>query len=162
MRKSYLATALPLAMLAGCGQQASAPVDTAKELAAIHKMEEAQVAAFASRDLVAGLAPYVESSAFAQCGAPLLEGLPAIRPTMEAMLADPASRLEVTPKGSFVSAGGDLAVTTGDYAYTYTDPTTKQPVTEKGVNQTVWQKQADGSWKNVSDFNVATAPAAAE
>jgi ketosteroid isomerase-like protein len=155
--KSLVATAA-LALLAGCSQQA-APADPAEVLAQIHKVEEAQVKAFAERDIDAGLAPYAETSAFAQGGAPYLDGLAAIRPAFEAMLADPAARLEMTSRGSFVASSGDLAVTTADYAFTYTDPETKQPVTEHGVNQTVWQRQEDGSWKNVSDFNVPTAPA---
>ena len=33
-----------------------------------------------------------------------------------------------------------------------TDPATKKPLESTGSYLTVWQKQADGSWKAVEDF----------
>jgi len=158
MRPTHFAALLPLVLVAACGKQPPAPADPEAVLATIHKVEDAQVAAFAARDIEAGLAPYAETSAFAQSSLPYLEGLAAIRPAFEAMLADPNARLVMTPRRGLVASSGDLAVTTADYSFTYTDPETKQPATETGVNQSVWRKQEDGSWKNLSDFNVALPP----
>jgi uncharacterized protein (TIGR02246 family) len=124
-------------------------------LDAIHQVEAAQMTAFDAKDIDGSLAPYADSSAFATSGMPYASGRDALRSVFGGMLADPNVHLELTPKGSFVSASGDLAVTTADYVHTFTDPGTGKPVSETGVNQTVWQKQADGSWKNMSDFNVS-------
>ncbi len=154
MRVPILLACAPLALVCSCSQP-PASADPNAVLSEIHAVEEAQVGAFSTKDIEGGLAPYAESSAFIASGTPYMDGLAAIRPGMEAMLADPNAALEMTPKTSFVSASGDLAVTVSDYVYTHSDSETGQAVAEKGVNQTVWRKQADGSWKNVSDFNIS-------
>jgi ketosteroid isomerase-like protein len=71
------------------------------------------------------------------------------------MVSDPNAALKLNQGGSLIAASGDLAVTTGSYEFTFTDPATGEPTAQHGMNQSVWQKQTDGAWKNVSDFNVA-------
>ena len=57
----------------------------------------------------------------------------------------------------------DLAII-DRFTETFSDPTTKGPVSHQGSFVTVYKKQADGSWKVVEDFTAAepaAAPAAA-
>jgi ketosteroid isomerase-like protein len=50
--------------------------------------------------------------------------------------------------------GGDMVYSEGTYTMTMSDPKTKKPMTDKGKFQTIYTKQADGSWKAIADtFN---------
>lgn len=149
------AALLALAPLALTACSHPAGNDSAAALDAVHKVEEAQITAFNADDLEGGLAAYTRDSAFIAPGTPWLVGRDAIRGAFKDMLADPAAMLRLTPKGGFVAKSGDLAVTTADYDFTHTDAATGKPMTDHGVNQTVWVKQDDGSWKNLSDVNVS-------
>jgi ketosteroid isomerase-like protein len=68
------------------------------------------------------------------------------------MLADPNFKLQFEATKADVAKSGDIAYTQGTYSMTMSDPKTKQPVTDKGKYVTVYKKQADGSWKAVSDI----------
>jgi len=164
MRVSLLLALAPLALAAACTRvDAPQPADDKDAaLLAIHMVEEGQMKAFDADDVAGAIAPYGDDSVFIASGMPLASGMAAIRPAFEEMLADPNAKLVMSPQSSRVSASGDLAVTTASYDFTHSDPATGEPVTEHGMNQTVWSKQADGSWKNVSDFNVSVPPEAAE
>lgn len=48
---------------------------------------------------------------------------------------------------------GDLATKIYTSAWTHTDGTRGIVLAERLVSQTTWVRQADGSWKNVSDLN---------
>lgn len=54
-----------------------------------------------------------------------------------------------------VAGSGDLASSRGHFTETYTDPNTKQVKSVNGSYLTVWEKQADGSWKAIEDFAAA-------
>jgi len=74
------------------------------------------------------------------------------------IFADPNFSMSFQNTRAVASKGGDLVYTMGTYAMTVTDPKTKKPVTDKGKYLTVYQKQADGSWKAVADtYNSDTA-----
>jgi ketosteroid isomerase-like protein len=60
-----------------------------------------------------------------------------------------------------VADSGEMAVYRATYAWSYTDPNTKQPVTENGNEVAGYRKQADGSWK-IEWTITADTPAAAE
>ena len=80
----------------------------------------------------------------------------AIKTSFDAMLKDPAFKLEPIEGGesAWVGASGDLAVT--GFAATMTATGDDGKVTSGPIlNQTVWKKQEDGSWKFVSDVNAA-------
>jgi ketosteroid isomerase-like protein len=77
------------------------------------------------------------------------------------VLKDPAFKLTFAADKVDVSASGDLAVTTGTYKATFTDPATKKITHEEGGYVTAYKEQDDGSWKAVSDINAAAAPAPA-
>lgn len=54
---------------------------------------------------------------------------------------------------TFDRESGDLATKTYTSAWTHTDGTSGIVLAERLVSQTTWVRQADGSWKNVSDLN---------
>ena len=49
-----------------------------------------------------------------------------------------------------VSQSGDLAYTYGEYIYSYQDSIGNEQK-EKGVFNTIWKLQKDGTWKYVKD-----------
>jgi ketosteroid isomerase-like protein len=78
------------------------------------------------------------------------------------MLADPNMTLKFSSTKTDVSKSGELGYTQGNYTMTMTDPKTKRIMTEMGRYVTVFAKQADNTWKIISDINAADAPAAPE
>jgi uncharacterized protein (TIGR02246 family) len=141
-----------------CQQKATAPVpavDTAADAQAIENAAKAQLAAIAARDVAGATNVYASDAVFIDDTGTASRGKDAINATFKGYLADPAMMLDFTLGRMIVSSGGDMAYSVSEFAQTYTDPTTQQPVTMKGTNICVWRKQADGSWKLVADGNPA-------
>lgn len=156
MRAIIFATLAPAMFIAGCNQPpADTPADPADVLAAIDAVEQGQQAAFNADDLEGATSVYATDARFFDAGGAPAVGAEAIRAAFEGMFADPNAALSLTRTQSWVAESGDLAVTTSDYTLTVTGDD-GQPVTISGVNQTLWQKQADGSWKIAADFNGGT------
>ena len=143
--------------LSGCGQREEA-ADTAQIEAQLQEAEKKWNAAYYKRDAEALAAMYAEDAALAAPDADLVNGKDAIAKDVRAMVADPNFRLEFRSDRAQVAKTGDLAYTRGRYTMTMTDPKTKGPFTSTGNYLTVWQKQADGSWKAVEDFVTTGAP----
>jgi len=74
------------------------------------------------------------------------------------MVADPAMSLKFQADRVEVAKSGDLAYTQGTYSMAMTDPATKNVVNDHGSYVTVYKKQADGSWKSVSDIVTSAVP----
>jgi len=85
-------------------------------------------------------------------------GKAAILPMVKEMLADPALALKFSATRVEVAKSGDLGFTQGTYTMTMTDPATKQVVNDHGTYLTTYMKQADGSWKAVSDMQASSVP----
>jgi uncharacterized protein (TIGR02246 family) len=152
-----------LAMLPGCDKGRHDESGTA-DRAAVEKMlrdnETRWNALYKARD-AAGLAGiYASDAALANPGMALVEGGPAIRTAVEQFVADPNLHVQFGADRVQVAKSGDLAYTRGHFTMHSTDPATKQPRTDTGNYLTVWQRQADGSWKAVEDFVVPGPPAA--
>jgi uncharacterized protein (TIGR02246 family) len=152
MKPAILPALLPIAVLAACTPP-GAP-DPAAVLAEIAKVEAAQMAAMEAGNVAGAIAPYAADAVMVSPGAAPAGG-DAIRRNFEALAADPGFGLSVTRGPAWVAASGELAVTSFTAQYTFTDPVSRRPVTEPMGNQTVWQKDADGAWKIVSDYNVS-------
>jgi ketosteroid isomerase-like protein len=84
-----------------------------------------------------------------------MKGKDSMRKGLQLMLADPNLKLEFNAQRVEVAKSGDLAFSQGTYQLTVTDGKTKKPITDKGNYVTGYRKQADGSWKAVSDINVS-------
>lgn len=151
MNRTMICVLVATAALAGCQQDAK-PVDTAQIEAQLRQTEEKWNAAYAARDGTAVANFYSDDAALANPFAPLSTGKEAIAKDNMAFAADPNMSVEFASDRVQVAASGDMAYTRGHYTMTMTDPETKKPVTSKGNYLTVWQKQADGSWRAVEDF----------
>jgi len=103
---------------------------------------------------------YAEDASVLLPNEAVLNGRQAIIGAYKAMAADPNFSLSFESNKGDVARSGDLGYTQGTYSLTTTDPKTKKPVTDKGKYVTVYRKQADGSWKAVSDILNSDLPAA--
>lgn len=156
MNKLMMAMAAALAV-SGCGQREE-PADSAQIEAQLEEAEKKWNAAYYKRDAEAIAAMYADDAGLANPDADLVTGKEAITKAAQAMVGDPNFRLEFRSDRVQVAESGDLAYTRGRYTLTMTDPTRKGPYTTTGNYLTVWQKQADGSWKAVEDFVTTGAP----
>jgi uncharacterized protein (TIGR02246 family) len=145
------------AALSGC-QQSDRPADTAQVEAQIRDNETRWNHAYAKRDAAALAGMYADDAALANPDSDLVSGKDAIAEAVKGFASDPNLRVEFRADRVQVAASGDLAYSRGRYTMTMTDPKTKAPFTSKGNYLTVWQKQADGSWKAVEDFITTGAP----
>jgi ketosteroid isomerase-like protein len=85
-------------------------------------------------------------------GMPQAHGKDTIAKVLREMISDHALALKFQASRVEVAKSGDMAYTEGTYTMTMTSPATKKAMADKGSYVTVYKKQADGSWKAVSDI----------
>lgn len=107
---------------------------------------------YAAHDGAAIAGHYAKDAALANPGAPLVAGEEGIRAATKEFAADPNLQVQFASDRIQVGRAGELAYTRGHFTMRSTDPATHKPRTDSGNYLTVWQKQADGSWKAVEDF----------
>ncbi len=150
--------------VAGCQRydKPGAKVDTAAIETAIKADEKQWSDEFQAkpRSLDALVAHYADDAYFVAPGVMPSSGVAAIRTTYEGALKDPNFNFTFAADSVRVAESGDLAVARGRFTETFSDPTTKGPVSHQGSFVTVYKKQADGSWKAVEDWAVADPGAA--
>ncbi len=157
-------SALAAASLAACNQAAKPPVDTGKIADAI-KADAAQRIADVNAYDAAKLASHDAADAVSMFhGRPNAVGPAAIQAGFQQSLAAvPGLHVTLSDQTVDVGAAGDMAVFRATATATFTDPTTKKPVTTTNNDLQGYKLQPDGSWKIewsvVSD--VAPPPAAA-
>lgn len=100
-------------------------------------------------DAIAG--HYAADAALANPGAALATDAASRHAGIAAFVADPSLKLSFASDRVLVAKSGDIASSRGHYTMETMDPATKKPKTETGSYLTVWQKQANGSWKAVED-----------
>jgi uncharacterized protein (TIGR02246 family) len=150
-------------LLASCERSQHSERGAADDAAIERTLKDSETrwnAAYKARDAAALAAQYSDDAALANPGAPLVVGGPAIRAAVEQFAADPNLDVQFASDRVQVARSGDLAYTRGHFTMRSTDPATKQLRTDTGSYLTVWQKQADGSWKAVEDFVVPGPPPA--
>ena len=154
---------LSFVALGGCDQRSG--TGDAVDVSAIEQELKSQEAAwqkdYASRNVDALNAHYAEDGALASPFESLATDAAARKAALLPMTQDPNLKMEFSSDQVRVGKSGDLAYTRGHFTLQSTDPATKQARTDSGSYLTVWQKQADGSWKAVEDFVVPGKPAAA-
>lgn len=112
----------------------------------------------ASGDLDAVLAVWAEDAVLMPPGMPALEGKMAIRSYVEAAAQLPGFQISWEPVRVHVSRSGDMAYMIERNVSTVND-SLGHPVMTYGKVVTVWQKDSNGSWKNVIDiWNESPAP----
>ena len=163
-RRLSLAAISFVVLLAGCTPAAPplAPQDTREaDTKAIKGVEAAWVQAFTTKDVDKVAAFYTDDASVFLPGAPIITGIPSIKAALKPMLADRDFSLTFAADKVDVAKSGDLGYSQGAYTMTYSSPTGKKMLAEKGKYVTIFKKQTDGSWKNVADIFNADAPAAA-
>jgi len=157
--------AVPIVLLAACtptklppaadttATAVSAP--TAPDRDVVRRQIEAadsqMAAAMGKGDTVGMYAAYADDAVMMMPGTAPLHGRAEMTKSLNAMMAqmtlkDPKFHIED------VLVGGDLAVETGTYEWTV-QPKKGKAMPDKGSYVTVWQRQADGSWKIIRDIS---------
>jgi uncharacterized protein (TIGR02246 family) len=104
---------------------------------------------------------YADDAVVFNSGEEPLRGKTAMRDdSKKKMAADPTSSMSFKELTVDVAKSGDLAYTTGSYESTGTDPKTHKLTRDHGYYVTNYRKQADGSWKAVSDIAISAVPPA--
>jgi len=160
MRNAPLVCCLAAAavMTACSNAPAPAPDTRAADVQAVKDVEAAWIKDIQSKDLEKSASYFADDGTGLYPGMTMLNGKQAIKTAFAPIFADPNFSMSFQTTRAVASKGGDLVYTMGTYAMTVTDPKTKKLVTDKGKYLTVYQKQADGSWKAVADtYNSDTA-----
>ena len=85
-------------------------------------------------------------------------GKDAILNSLKGMVSDPAMSLKFQASKVEVAKSGDLGYTQGSYTLRVTDAQTKKVIDDHGSFVTAYRKQADGTWKAVSDIASSEVP----
>ena len=131
-------------------KMAAAP-DPAAVRGAIDSANARFLAAFLKGDTATMMANYADDADVLMTGSPMARGRADIMKVFNEFMSQGTMK---DPKLTTldVMLGGDLAVETGTYEWTFV-PKKGKPMPDKGKYVTVWKKQADGSWKIVRDIN---------
>jgi uncharacterized protein (TIGR02246 family) len=153
-RYSWAAAITLVLILAGCKQAPPpAPNNHDADVKAIRDLEAATVQAIAAKDVDKLGAFYAEDASMFDPDAPVFNGTAAIKAAWKSYIADKNFSLTFASDKVEVAKSGDLGYSQGAYTMTFTDPKTKKVLTERGKYVTVFEKQADGSWKAVADID---------
>ena len=155
---AFAATALAAVGISGCTPAAQAS-DPAKIEQGIRAQEAQWLKDYQKKDMEALAGHYSDDAALGGPGEALATSDVDRRKALQDFLRDPNFALNFASDRVLVAKSGDLATSRGHYTLTMTDKATNKPTTGTGSYLTVYQKQADGSWKAVEDF-ITPGPAA--
>jgi uncharacterized protein (TIGR02246 family) len=147
--------AVLMASSGGCAKYQESKIDPAAIKDAIKADEKKWNDQIKSKDLEGSLSHYAEDAYFVAPGVKPANGATEVRKAYADGMSDPAFEISFASDKIDVAGSGDLAYARGRFSEKYTDPKTKQVMTDSGSYVTVYKKQADGSWKAVEDFAAA-------
>ena len=136
------------------------PDTRAADERAIRETDMAWSKAAGAKDLDRMLTFFADDASELPPNAPMATGKEALRKVWSEYFATPGFAISWQPTKVDASRGGDLGYSMGTYELTTHDPTGK-PVTDRGKYVTIWKKQADGTWKSVTDIFNSDLPAPA-
>lgn len=119
--------------------------------------QEWAAAAAAGQDVERIIAYWTDDAKVYPDGMPVVEGKAAIREFVAGSLAIPGFVVTWQPQEVVVSPDGRFGYTAGANQFTAPDPN-GVAMTTHGRYLTVWRKEADGSWKCVTDIWNTGAP----
>jgi len=155
-RTAALAGATLLALMATACNQTANTHDA--DVQALKDVETQWNQDYVAKDMDKLVAHYTDDAVLTAPGGPAIIGKDAIRNELKEMVADPTMSLKFQSSKADVSGSGDMGYTQGTYTLTLTDPASKQLINDHGTYVTVYRKQADGSWKAVSDIASSAVP----
>jgi ketosteroid isomerase-like protein len=146
-----------------CACQQAAPVDTAKEEAAINAQIDAINAGIKAKDPAKITSIDADDIRGYGGGGPDVMSKDEDQKADKALIADPGYGGSVKGEHVEIAKSGDLAVQTGSWDFTGTNPATKAVEHQTGHWVAGWRKDKDGGWKlaAVSAAPSFVAPAAA-
>lgn len=151
-----LAAVLAVALaLSGCGATDANTADPAKTAGLVKDATSALVVAFNAHDAKKAVSFDAGNYIGMMHGTDNVVGPGQDLALTTRQLDDPVAKLAMGNLAVDVANSGEMAVSTATYAYTFTDPATHAPTTEKGNWVIGWKLQDDGSvkatWSVVSD-----------
>lgn len=160
-RSIALVALASLPLFAGCAAPppAAPKVDVAAAEAEVRAVEAAWLADWKAKDVAKLLARYTPDAILATPGAPVARGADALKQVYPLVLADPGFSLNFAPDTVDVASSGDMAVTSGHYEQTSTDPKTKKVAQTHGAYVVAYKKGADGVWRAFQDIITPSAAA---
>lgn len=148
-------------LVSACGSsrtpEPTAQPQTGNATAVIAAEEDQWNRDLAARDVERLVSRYAPDATVKIPGAPPLTGR-WVRRSIEAGINDRAFAMTFAHDRIEVARSGDLAYSRGHYQMTLTDRQSGQPRTDYGTYLTVWQRQSDGRWKVIEDFNTPGPP----
>jgi uncharacterized protein (TIGR02246 family) len=147
-----------LALVTSCAQAPQSPDTHDADVQALKDNEAQWNKDYQAKDLEKITAHSADDAVLIAPGAQPSTGKEAIHSMLKDMVGDNALSLSFEASRVDVAKSGDVAYTQGSYTMTMTDPATKKPISDKGSYVTVYKKQADGSWKAVSDIASSATP----
>ena len=146
------------AVTMSCSQAPKSAETHDTDVQAIKDLEAQWNKEYEAKDVDRIVGHYTDDAVMMAPGAPPSVGKAAIQSILKQMVGDNALSLKFQANRVEVASGGDMAYTQGSYTMTMTDPATKKPINDKGRYVTVYKKQADSSWKAVSDIASSATP----
>ncbi|MGA2075210.1 MAG: SgcJ/EcaC family oxidoreductase [Terriglobia bacterium] len=153
-----LSTIALVALTMSCSQAPKSAETHDTDVQALKDIEAQWNKDYEAKDLDKIVGHYTDDAVLMAPGTAPAVGKDAIRSGLKQMVADPALSLKFEATRVEVASGGGMAYTQGSYTMTMTDPSTKKPINDKGSYVTVYKKQADSSWKAVSDIASSATP----
>jgi uncharacterized protein (TIGR02246 family) len=147
-----------LALVTSCAQAPQSPDTHDADVQALKDNEAQWNKDYQAKDLEKIAAHYADDAVLIAPGTQPAIGKDAIHSALKQMVADNALSLSFQADRVDVAKSGDVGYTQGSYTLTLTDSATKKPINDKGSYVTVYKKQADGSWKAVSDIASSATP----
>jgi ketosteroid isomerase-like protein len=133
-----------VAMVASAASAAGA--DSSSLAQQILDAEAAELAAWEKRDIEAIMNAYAPD-AIVMPGGAVIPDRDALRALFVGFLGDPGFTLTFRSDPPLVARSGDLGVTVGTYAVSFTDPQTQEVIRRTGRHLMTWQLQEDGEWR---------------
>jgi uncharacterized protein (TIGR02246 family) len=165
MRARIPAALVSLFLAAACAASDSAETGTAAitDVATVRQAVEASkqqlIAAFKAGDAAAAAAVYAPAALIMAPNEPAMQGTEAITQGLRGMFEQvsmPAMALTIAD----LTVSGDHAFEHGSYEWTVQPKAAGAPaMPDKGKYLSVWQRQADGSWKLLRDIWNTDSPA---
>jgi ketosteroid isomerase-like protein len=161
-RISTLVLAACIALLTfGLACQTPAPADTrAADENALREVDAQWSKAAGTKDIDKTVSYYASDAIVLPPNGPIPTTKEAIRAVWKDMIASPGAAISWKASRVEVARSGELGYLSGTYEFSMNDASGK-PIKDHGKFVEVWKKQADGSWKCVTDIWNSDLPAPA-
>src|SRR5437762_12197959 len=158
MKTKMLFVSGRIALLSFAFVGTAAAADTKIEQA-LRDLDAKWSAAAGAKDIDKTVSYYSEDAVVMPPNAPSAKTRETIRSAWKEMLTSPGAAIRWKATKVEVAKSGDLAYVSGTYEETMTDASGK-PVNDHGKYVEAWEKQSDGTWKDVADICNSDLPVA--